>query len=85
MQGTSDAKGVVERGQRDMRKREEAEGTKWVPKFFRDVGGDEVFERLALPVGERIQREKTMGVWAFEREVWEGSRRPFRGETVPTG
>ena len=85
MQGTSDAKGKVEQGQRAMRKREEAEGTKWVPMFFKDVGGDEVFEQLAAPVGQKIQKEKTVGVWAFDREAWESARRPYRGGMVPTG
>jgi hypothetical protein len=93
MQATSDEKGKVERGQRAMRKREkeEAEGGSkaeaegWEPTFFTRAEGDEVFDRLAKPVGAELGKEKTVGVWKFDHERAGAARKPYRGDLTPTG
>ena len=89
MQATSDEKGKVENGQRAMRKREREEGLAeaegWEPTFFRRVEGDEVFDRLAKPVGAELGKDKTVGVWKFDHAKAERARRPYRGDLTPTG
>ena len=65
MQATSDEKGKVEQGQRAMRKRQGLGETEWGAIFFKNVDGDEVFERLAEPIGAELGKEKTVGVWSL--------------------
>ncbi|KAL9126343.1 MAG: hypothetical protein Q9217_004589 [Psora testacea] len=61
-------KSKIENTQRELRRKEQAEGREWPRRFFKRLQGDrdEVFEKLAKPCGERIEAEKTGGVWRFD-------------------
>lgn len=83
MQGTSDAKNIVEQGQRDMRKQEEAEGKTWQRLFFQDVGEDTVAETLRAKIGTKLDKEQTVGIWKFNGKAWQGKKRPWRGGLRP--
>jgi oxysterol-binding protein-related protein 9/10/11 len=85
MQGTSAAKSVIEKAQREMRKREKAEGRQWDPKFFTRVDRAPLFDRLAAPHGELLQPEMTSGIWRFDEEKFRMARVPFHGELKPWG
>lgn len=85
MQGTSAAKSVIEKAQREMRKREEAEGGKWEAKFFTTVDNAPLFERLAVPHGEQLQSDMTDGIWRFDDEKFRKTRVPFHGTLTPWG
>ncbi len=69
MDTTSTEKSKIENSQRDMRKKEQAEGREWQRRYFsRLPGPDAAFETLSKPIGERIEMEKTGGVWRFDPE-----------------
>lgn len=61
-------KSKIENTQREMRKKEQAEGREWQRRFFkRSSPPDPIFEKLARSIpGERIEAEKTGGVWRFD-------------------
>ena len=61
-------KSKIENAQRELRRKEQAESREWQRRFFKKLPGntDEVFEKLAKPCGERIEAEKTNGVWRFD-------------------
>lgn len=67
-------KSKIENSQREMRAKEKAEGREWQRRFFvRSNPPDPVFEKLAKPiVGERIEAEKTGGVWRFNEDTKAG-------------
>jgi oxysterol-binding protein-related protein 9/10/11 len=83
MQGTSDAKSMIEETQREMRKKEEAEGREWKAKFFSRVDTDSEFEKLALPHGEHLQPDMTGGIWRFDVEKFRSAKVPFHGDLTP--
>jgi len=66
-------KSKIENTQREMRRKEQAEGREWQRRFFvRSQAPDATFERLAKGIpGGRIEAEKTGGVWRFD----EGKRK----------
>ncbi|KAL9101352.1 MAG: hypothetical protein Q9163_003375 [Psora crenata] len=61
-------KSKIENAQRELRRKELAEGREWQRRFFKKLEGnaDEVFEKLAKQCGERIEADKTAGVWRFD-------------------
>lgn len=60
-------KSKIENAQRELRRKEQAEGREWQRRFFKKSSSpDEVFEKLAKSIGERIEAEKTGGVWRFD-------------------
>lgn len=61
-------KSKIEISQRELRRKEQAEGREWQRRFFkRSSPPDLLFERLVKPIpGERIEAEKTGGVWRFD-------------------
>ncbi|KAL9629134.1 MAG: hypothetical protein Q9164_007008 [Protoblastenia rupestris] len=61
-------KSKIENAQRELRRKEQAEGREWQRRFFKKLPGntDDMFEKLARPCGERIEAEKTGGVWRFD-------------------
>lgn len=61
-------KSKIEILQRELRRKEQAEGREWQRRFFRRSSPpDPLFERLAKPIpGEKIEAEKTGGVWRFD-------------------
>lgn len=61
-------KSKIENSQRDLRKKEQDEGRIWQRRYFKhSATSDPIFEHLvkAIP-GERIEAEKTGGVWRFD-------------------
>lgn len=85
MQGTNDAKSIIEKAQREMRKKEQAEGRKWEAKFFSRADSDPAFEKLAAPHGEQLHPEMTNGIWRFDEEKFRKAKLPFRGNLTPSG
>ena len=71
-------KSKIENTQREMRRKEQAEGKEWQRRFFkRSQPPDPIFEKLVKPIpGERIEAEKTGGVWRFDE-----SKKPGLVET----
>ena len=61
-------KSKIENTQRELRRKEQAEGREWQRRFFkRSSSPDTIFEKLVRPIpGERIEAEKTGGVWRFD-------------------
>lgn len=71
-------KGKIENAQRELRRKEQREGREWERRFFKRMPGCPTFEKLAKPVGERIEIEKTGGVWRFDSEKAGESKPPFQ-------
>lgn len=60
-------KSKIENSQRELRKKEQAEGREWQRRYFtRGQAPEKLFEELARPIGERIEADKTGGVWRFD-------------------
>ncbi|MCJ1281677.1 Oxysterol binding protein, partial [Xylographa opegraphella] len=66
MDTTNHEKSLIENEQRDMRKKEAAKGVEWQRWFFVKQQNDPLFDRLAKPIGEKIEAEKTGGIWRFD-------------------
>ena len=82
MDATSHHKSTIENSQREMRKKEQAEGTEWARTFFSripDGKTDKVWDDLAKVTGERAETEKTGGCWRFDTEKAAHAKRPFPG------
>lgn len=83
---TSAAKGFLEQGQRDMRKEEQQNGTKWEQAFFKNSDSHPTVEKLMakLPGGNFMdQKEKTCGVWSFDQEAWDKREKPYHPGLEP--
>lgn len=91
MDTTSIEKSKIENAQRELRKKEQAEGREWERAFFRRLPGpDKVFETLAKPIGEKIEAEKTGGVWRFDETKARDAKPPYHahqsnGPAAPYG
>lgn len=60
-------KSKIENEQRELRKKEQAERREWQRRFFKKSDKPEpLWEKLAKPIGERIEADKTGGVWRFD-------------------
>ncbi|KAI4126505.1 MAG: hypothetical protein LQ338_003724 [Usnochroma carphineum] len=81
MDTTNAEKSKIENAQRELRRKEQAEGREWERKFFsRKERGEGWWEELAKfcgAGGERIESEKTGGVWRFDEGKAREARRPF--------
>ena len=75
-------KSKIENQQRELRRKEQAEGREWQRRFFkRSSPPDPVFEKLVRPIpGEKIEAEKTGGVWRFD----ESKKEEGAMQKVPT-
>ena len=73
-------KSKIENAQRELRRKEQAEGRQWQRRFFkRSSPPDPLFDRLAKAIpGERIEAEKTGGVWRFDE-----SKKAERAKNAP--
>lgn len=78
MDTTSMEKSKIENAQRELRKKEQAEGREWERTFFSRVSSDPLFEKLATPIGERSETDKTGGMWRFDVNKAQ-SARPLQG------
>ena len=81
-------KSKIEIEQREMRKKEQAEGREWQRRFFKRSDKPEpMWEKLAKPMGERIEADKTGGVWRFDeskRAEQAAKMESVQGQEVPT-
>lgn len=79
MDTASAEKSKIENAQRDLRKKEQSEGRSWERQYFKRVEACPIFEMLARPLGERIEGDKTGGIWRFDhtKVATGGSNIPF--------
>ncbi|KZM25891.1 uncharacterized protein EKO05_0009176 [Ascochyta rabiei] len=84
MKGAADAKSIVEQGQRQMRKDEAADGTRWKNRFFQDVGRDDVFETLAKHDPGSFTIDRKGGIWKVDKEAVKTAQKPYHGDLLPT-
>ena len=71
MDTTSTEKSKIENSQRELRRKEQAEGREWQRRYFsRLPAADAAFDTLSKPIGEKIELEKTGGVWRFDPEKY---------------
>jgi hypothetical protein len=56
----------IEMAQREMRKQEVAEGREWQRRYFSKLEADPLFDKLAAGVGEKIESDRTGGIWRFD-------------------
>jgi hypothetical protein len=93
MDATSQHKSKIENAQRELRKKEHAEGREWERRFFSKVDDkgnkpedEALFEKLAKivgmigPLGPGIEADKTGGVWRFDSEKAKAAKPPFHDE-----
>lgn len=67
MNTTAGEKSVIENQQRDMRKKEAAEGREWERRYFTRVKHNLAFEKLIKEVpGGSIDEDQTNGIWEFD-------------------
>ncbi|KAL8752630.1 MAG: hypothetical protein Q9199_005606 [Rusavskia elegans] len=86
MDTTNAEKSKIENAQREYRRKEQSEGREWERKFFkRSDKAEDWWESLAKSIGERIEAEKTGGVWRFDKAKAETARRPFHEGLSPMG
>lgn len=72
MDTTGMEKSKIENQQREMRRQEQADGKEWQRRYFSRVEKDDVFEKLAVKIGERSEPEKTGGIWRWDGKKAEG-------------
>ena len=77
MDTTGAEKSKIEVAQREMRKREATEGKEWQRTFFTRVANDPLYDGLARVTGEKIDADKTNGIWRFDRERAKGVQKPY--------
>ena len=78
MDTTNAEKSKIENSQRELRKKEQNEGREWERRFFSRVNADPLFDRLAKPIGERIESDKTGGIWRFDTQKAKAAKPPFQ-------
>ncbi|THZ80972.1 Oxysterol-binding protein [Aureobasidium pullulans] len=84
MQAVVDAKSKVEQGQREMRKKEEADGKTWTPLFFQKVQSEPKLEKLKSAAHGDAEMDGMQGIWRWlGTEKAEQVDRPFHGDLVP--
>ncbi|KAK4994591.1 Oxysterol-binding protein 4 [Elasticomyces elasticus] len=78
MDTTAYEKSIIENSQRELRKKEAAEGREWERRFFTRVDSWPYVEKLLKEVpGAGIDADKTNGIWMFDREKARGAGPPF--------
>ncbi|KAF2708879.1 Oxysterol-binding protein [Pleomassaria siparia CBS 279.74] len=85
MRATSNAKSLVEQGQRQMRRDEKQRGAEWKTLFFRRQEEDAPFERLSKVAPDGFSVHRAGGIWKVDREAIEKTNKPYHGDLVPTG
>lgn len=81
----SDEKSKIEEAQRELRRREEKEGTFWEPALFSTIEEDPVFDVLAKGINLVEDREKTKGIWKFDLSKAGTAKAPYHGDITPLG
>lgn len=59
-------KSKIENAQRELRKKEQADGTQWQRRFFTRSESCPIFESLSKACRAGLETEKTNGVWRFD-------------------
>ncbi|KAF2020015.1 hypothetical protein BU24DRAFT_419605 [Aaosphaeria arxii CBS 175.79] len=85
VKGTSDSKSVVEEGQRNLRKEEQANGGEWQRVFFRRQDSDQRFEKLSGMMKSSFEVEPKGGLWRVDRDAVANTTKPYHGDLLPTG
>ncbi|CAO2654834.1 Nn.00g115670.m01.CDS01 [Neocucurbitaria sp. VM-36] len=84
MKGATDSKSVIEEGQRQMRKDDEAQGKQWKNIFFRSVQQDPVFEKLAVHDNGSFTIGREGGIWKVNQEAITTAKKPYHGDLLPS-
>jgi hypothetical protein len=84
MKGSTDAKSVVEQGQRQMRKEEAAKGTTWKHRFFKSVERDAVFDKLSQHDPSSFTVDRAGGIWKVDKDAIKTAQKPYHGALLPT-
>lgn len=82
MDTTNREKSLIEEREREMRRKEVANKEEWQRWFFKRTDNDPLFDKLARPIGERIEAEKTGGIWRFNSEHAKQQEGRFNGANV---
>lgn len=78
MDQTSNEKSKIENAQRELRKKEQAEGREWPRTFFAKVDAPEQnIVSLAKVADEPVEPAKTGGVWRFDKEKAGKAQKPY--------
>ena len=85
MNTLSNEKSLIENSQRDLRKKESADGKKWENIFFTNLNSDTLFEKLGGKLGEPLEADKTDGVWRFDVAKAKDAKSPYRPGVMPEG
>jgi len=85
MATASKYKSALEQAQRDLRAEEKREGKEWQPLFFRSEDSDATFDALARDFGQKLEAQRTKGVWKFDADAFRWARRPFHENLTPFG
>lgn len=84
MKGAADSKSILEESQRQMRKDEAANGTRWKSRFFKAVERDEVFENLSKYDTRSFTVDHKGGIWKVDKEAIQTAQKPYHGDLLPT-
>jgi hypothetical protein len=84
MKGVTTAKNVIENGQRQMRKEEEAKGEQFKHVFFQRVERDPVFDKLVKHDKGAFTVDEAGGFWKVDREAVKNASKPFHGGLTPS-
>ncbi|KAI9725334.1 MAG: Oxysterol binding protein [Chrysothrix sp. TS-e1954] len=84
MNATSLHKSTIENSQRELRKKEQAEGREWDRIFFTRTEKDPLFSALASKIGVGAELEKTNGIWRFDQQKADSAKPPFRKGAMPS-
>ena len=71
MDTTGAEKSLIENQQRELRRAEQAESREWHRRYFSRVAKDATFDGLAATIGERVEPEKTGGIWRWDEKKHE--------------
>lgn len=77
MDTTNVEKTKIEVAQREMRKGESAAGKAYQRIFFNRLPNDPLFDKLAASTGDKIEADRTGGVWRFDSEKAKHAHPPY--------
>jgi hypothetical protein len=84
MKGVTNAKNVIENGQRQMRKDEEGKGEEFEHVFFKRVERDPIYDKLVNHDKGAFTVDEAGGFWKVDKEAVKNASRPFHGGLTPS-
>ena len=75
MDTTGAEKSIIENRQRELRRAEQAGSREWHRRYFSRVAKDATFDGLAATIGEKVEPEKTGGIWRWDEKKHEAALR----------